>query len=107
MGRARRGGDLGDDLPARAEAGIDEPGGLETGERAAIVVEVIRLPADRAVPRQAEPREVLQDRSLELRTAARPVDVLDAQEERAAARAGLPLREACGIGVPEVQVAAG
>jgi len=101
--RTRRGVDLRGDLAARAEAGIDEPGRLQPREGDAVVVEVIRLPSRRPIPDEAEPRQVLEDRGLELRAAARAVDVLDAEEEDAAARPRLALGEERGVTVAQVQ----
>jgi len=47
------------------------------------------LAANRALPVQAEPRQVFQDRGLEPRLATDGVDILDAQEETPAAPQGL------------------
>jgi hypothetical protein len=104
--RAGGRGDLGEDVAPRAEAGIDETRRLEPRERGAVVVEMLRLPADGAVPREAEPGEVLENRGVELRPAPRAVDVLDAQEEPAVPRARLTLREQRRVGMPEMQVPA-
>ena len=60
---------------------------VELRERGAVVVEMLGLPPHRLLPFEAEPGEVFVDRRLELRPAARRVDVLDAQQQPAAGRA--------------------
>ena len=84
LGPVRRGGrtgDLGGNLLAAAEAGIEKAVGRETIEGGAIIGEMIRLPAHRLLPGKAEPGEVLINPALELRPAAAAVDILDAQQE--------------------------
>ena len=73
------------DLGAALEARIDEV--LELRERVPIGREMLGLAPHRLLPRDAEPGEVLVDRLLEFGTAARRVDVLDAQQEAAGQRA--------------------
>ena len=59
------------------------------------------------VPLEADPFEVLQQRSFELRRAARRVDVLDAQEHPAAHRSRLAEVDERGAGVAQMKVAVG
>src|SRR5712691_10162596 len=60
--RAAGASDLVLDLPPCAEARIEQPLGLEPVERGLVIGEMMRLPADRPVPIEAEPSEVLDDR---------------------------------------------
>jgi hypothetical protein len=66
---------------------------------------MFRLPAHRFRPVEPEPAEVLQIAGLDLGTAARDVDILDAEQEAAS----LPRRRFRGeerrIGMPQMQVA--
>jgi len=101
MGRTGRRGDV---LPA-AETGIDEVHGLQTIERRSIVVEMLRLPTHRLFPVEAEPGEVVVDCRFEFGTAARAVDVLDAEEEAAFRGLGYAPAEQRGIGMAEVEMA--
>ncbi len=59
------------DLAAALEARIDEPQRLEPGERRAIVIEMLALATDRLLPGDAEPGQILVDRLLVIRAAAR------------------------------------
>src|SRR5690606_10184444 len=54
----------------------------------AIERQMLGLPPHRRLPCQAEPGEILMDCGLVVRPAARGVDILDAQQEAAAASAG-------------------
>ena len=69
------------DLGAALETRIDQTLGRKLFERLAIVGEMLGLPPHRLFPGDAEPGEVLIDRGLEFRLAARRVDILDAQQE--------------------------
>jgi DNA-3-methyladenine glycosylase II len=71
----------GGDLGARAEAGINEALAFEPGQRGGVILEMLGLAADRALPVEPEPGEVLMDGGLEFGPGARAVDILDAQEE--------------------------
>ena len=75
------------DLGAALEARIDRALRLQLRQRRAVCVEMLGLAPHRLFPRDAEPGEVLVDRRLEFRPAARRVDVLDAQQEAPAGRA--------------------
>ena len=74
-------------------------------QRRAIVVEMLGLPPHRLLPVDAEPGEVLVDRRLELRPAARRVDVLDAQQQAPARRPRHVEIEQRREGVAEMQIA--
>src|SRR3546814_13558935 len=87
VGSGARGGDLGGELLAGAEAGIDQAARLQRRERLRIVGEVVRLPPHRLLPHEAQPGQVFQDRRLEFRACAVGVAVL-AAEQQAAARSG-------------------
>src|SRR5579863_5501033 len=82
--RAAGAGDFGGDLGARAETGIDDAQHIEAVEGRLVIGKMLRLLAHLAVPIDAEPSEVFEDRFGEFGLAARPVDVLDAQKEFAA-----------------------
>jgi hypothetical protein len=72
------------DLGAALEAWIDQAHAFERGQRGAISVEMVGLPLHRLFPLKAEPGQVLVDRRLVLGSAARSVDILDAQQQPAA-----------------------
>ena len=74
------------DLGAAFEARKGQAPGLERGKRRAVVVEMLGLPPDRLFPCEPEPGEILVDRRLEFRPAARRVDILDAQQQAPAGR---------------------
>ena len=87
--RAAGAGDLGLDRAPRAEAGIEQPCLLEPRERGAIIGEMLRLPADRPVPIEAEPGQILDDRRGVIRRGSGY-----GRCPRAAAETGRPLRRA-------------
>jgi hypothetical protein len=74
--------DLGPALEAREGQALR----CQFSERRTVVIEVLGLPPHRQFPFDSEPRQVLDDRSLELRAATRRVDVLHAQQQPAAGR---------------------
>src|SRR6187431_2274814 len=76
--------DVARDVGAALEAWIDEPLRLKSCQRIAIGVEILGLAPYRLLPGNPEPVEVLVDRLLELRAAARGVDILHAQQEPSA-----------------------
>src|SRR3546814_10739018 len=82
--RGAGGLDLRLDVPARAEAGIEQAGGVEAIERRGVRVEMRRLAPHRTVPLEAQPSQILQASVGDLRPAAAGVDVLDAQQDAAA-----------------------
>src|SRR5262245_7433241 len=93
------------DLGATFEARKREVSRLKLRKRRAIVVEMLRLPAYRLLPRQAEPGEVFIDCSFEFRPASSRVDVLDAEEQPPSDRERHVGVEQCGQRVAEMQVA--
>ena len=82
--RVGRGRDLALDLGAAAEAGIDQAALVELVQHLAIVGEMFGLAAHLAVPVEAQPSQVGQDRRLVFALAAADVGVLDAHQEAAA-----------------------
>jgi len=66
------------DLRAAAKTRVDQAALIEAGERRRIVVAVLALPARRRRKAKPEPSEVVEDGGLELRFAARAVQVFDA-----------------------------
>jgi hypothetical protein len=101
------GGDLGGDCGAGAEAGIDEAAGAQPVQRLGVEREPFGLPHHLAVEFQAEPAQVLDDAVDERDAAAAGVDILDAEQEVAAAGAGEIVREHCREGMAEVEPAGG
>jgi hypothetical protein len=81
--RGQRVGNVG----AGAEAGKDEAARFEIGERRVVGRSPLGLDQRRPIPLQAEPAQVLHDPVDELGAAARRVEILDPQQELAAARA--------------------
>src|SRR5215813_488620 len=65
---------------------------------------MLRLAAHRLFPVQAEPGKVLVNRRLELRPAARHVDIFDAQEETPAGRPRRLPADERGCGVSEMEI---
>ena len=61
------------DLRTAAKAGVDQAPLIEAGERRGVVVGVLALPARRRRKAKPEPREVVDNRGLKLRFAARAV----------------------------------
>src|SRR5262245_29532090 len=68
---------------------------------------MLRLAPHVCFPRHAEPTEILEDRRLEFRPTARPIDVLDAQQEPPASRARHVVIEQRGERVPQVEISVG
>ena len=68
---------------------------------------MLGLAADRGLPAQPEPGEVLEDGGLEFRPAAGPVDVLDAQQKTPARLSRRGFREQRRIGMAEMEMARG
>ncbi len=84
VGAVRRGVgalDLGLDLGAGAEAGIQHAAFAQGFQGVGIIRHMLGLAAYRQLPIDAEPGEVFVNRLFEGRAAARPVDVLDSQQE--------------------------
>ena len=88
---------------ARTKAGVDQALMVETRERRRIVVAVFALPERRRRKAKPEPGEIVDDGGLELRLAARPVQVFDAQQHAAAQFAREALVDQRRIGVAEME----
>src|SRR3954452_18401906 len=77
-------GDLDLDLAPCAEARVKQPADVEPPERGAVILKMPGLAADRSVPVEAEPGEVLDDRRVVFGPAAGVVDILDPQQKQPA-----------------------
>src|SRR5438876_8508886 len=95
-------GDEAGDLAARLEAWIDQL--IEPRQRRSVIVEMRALAPHRLLPPQAEPVEIFIDRLLVVRSAARRIDVLDAQQKTPAHRARHFEVDQRGERVAEVQI---
>lgn len=73
--------DLALDVGAGAEAGVEETSPLKLGRGGGVVVEMLALEADRLLPLQSEPGEIVEDRRGVPGRAAGRIDVFDAEEE--------------------------
>ena len=69
------------DVRAGAETRIKEIFAIQLGERLAIVLKMIRLPADGPLPIEAEPCKVLVNCVFECRFAATLINVFDAEQK--------------------------
>src|SRR5262249_40216362 len=98
-------GDEARDLAAALEARIDQPHVGQSIERLLIRSEMLGLAPHRRFPREPEPRQVLIDRRLMLRAAARSVDVLDAQQQTSVRRTRHVGIDERAERVPEMQIA--
>src|SRR5207248_11403017 len=81
MRRAAGARDFGLNFAPRAKARIEHAHRRQVIESGAVVVEMFRLPADRAIPVEPEPCQILKDRRGELLLATGAIDILDAQEK--------------------------
>ena len=91
------------DLAAGAEAGIGQPGGGEPLDRGVRAVQVLGLPLDRAVPVEADGRQVGRLPGHVLLTRRHRVEILEPQEEARAGRPREQPRQQRGPQVPQVQ----
>jgi hypothetical protein len=82
MRRTRARGDIG----TGAETRIDQPPLAQIVQRRLIGIQPRRLEQYLAIPFQPQPVQIRQNRIDMLRPAARPVDILDPHQERAAPR---------------------
>ena len=101
--RPVRRGDAGGDVGAGAEAGVEQALGAQAIQRGFVERQALRLEHHLAVPCQPEPFEIGEDRGDMFGAAAGAVDILDAQQEAAAVRAGIIVREDRRPGVAEMQ----
>lgn len=102
-----RGAEGFEDIAAGAGAGEDPAGGVEAGEGAAVEREAVALADDRLGPGEAKPVEVLEHGGDEIEAEADGVEVVVAQEERAAGGAGALGGEPERARVAEVEMAGG
>jgi len=93
------------DFRAALEGRIDQAQARQFFRRLAVARKMFRLPAHRRFPGYPEPGEVFVDRRLEFRPAAGCVDILDPQQEPAAAFARQVEIQQRRIGVAEMEVA--
>ena len=91
------------DLGARAKAGVDETLPVEPRQRRGVVVAMLALAAPRRGKAKSEPREVVDDRGLELRLAPGAVQVFNAQNQAPAGLGGEALVHERRIGVAEME----
>ncbi len=97
-------GDQAGNLGAALEARVDQILCFEPRERLPIERKMFGLAPHLCVPAHAEPSEILEDRCLEFRPAARLVDVLDAQQEASAARPRHVVIDQRRVRMPEMQI---
>ncbi len=95
------------DFRAALECGIHQPIPDQALDRDAIHLEMVRLPPHRLLPPDSKPSQVFVNRVLEFGPAAGGVDILDAQQEHAAALPRHVEIQQRGIGVAEMQIAIG
>src|SRR5258706_10929648 len=98
-------GDQPRDLAAALEARIDEPERLKPRKRRAIFIKMRTLAPHRLLELDAKPRQILVDRLLVVRPAARLVDVLDPQKKPPARRPRQLGIEQRGERMPKMQIA--
>src|SRR5205085_6209036 len=96
--------DLGLDLATCAKAGIEQPHRVELRQRRAVIVEMLGLTADRPIPIEPEPAQILEDRLGVFRAAARVVDVLDAEQKAPARFARRAPSLQCRTHMAEMQI---
>ena len=102
-----RAGVVGEDFSARTKAGIQQSSRSKAIESASVIVEVIALPAGRAVESDAEPRKILDDCVFEHSLRSRGIGIFDSEPQRAAGRARRAFVAKRRIGVAEMQSAIG
>src|SRR5438067_2487044 len=103
MRRFERCGDVG----TRAEAGIDEPLRPQLLERFGVNGAAMRLNEQWLIPLEPQPDQVLIDAVDELGPAARWVEILDAQQELAAALPRSRVPEERAVSVSQMQPSSG
>ena len=91
------------DVRARARARIEQAAPPQIVERAAVAVAAPGLAHHRLGPAQAEPAEAVEDLLLPFGPVASLIEIVDAQQERAALAARRVVREQRGMGVAEMQ----
>jgi len=104
----RRGGrrrDLGEDLPAGAEAFVHEPACSEFVDRRVVDREPVALPDHLAVPVEPEQRQIAELSALVVEVRLVSIEILHAHEEPSAPGARRQPRDRCGAEIAEVEVA--
>ena len=91
------------DLRTAAKAGVDQAPLIETGERPGVVVGVLALPARRRGKAKPEPGEVVDNGALQLRFAARSVQIFNAQQQVSVDFGSDALIDERGVGVAEME----
>ena len=92
VGRPGRGGNLGQNLFAGAEARIDQVFFLQPAQRMAVFVHMLRLAAHRKLPAQPQPGQIVFDGGTIFRAAAGAIDIFDAQQKAPAVCFRRPFR---------------
>jgi hypothetical protein len=90
------------DLRTAAKAGVDQAPLIEAGERRRVIVAMLALPARRGKAKP-EPREVVNNRGLKLRFAARAVQIFNAQQHASVDFGSDAFIHQRGIGVAEME----
>lgn len=93
----------GSDIFAAAETGIDEALGFQLLQGRGVIGEMLGLAADRFLPVEAEPMQIVIESGFEFRATAGAVDVLDAQQKTPARFARGAMSEQGGMGVAEME----
>ncbi len=95
------------DVAAGSRARENETGGVEAGEGGAVEQDALALRDDGAVPGQAEPVQIFLEGGDEFRATAGGVEIVVAEEERAAGLAGALMSDPERACVAKVKVARG
>src|SRR5690606_13670920 len=103
----RRGDGGGFDFAARAVAGKDQSGGVQSGEGGAVGGQALALGDDRFLPDEPEPAKVLDEGGGEFRSAAGVVEIVVAQQQPTAGFGGASGRGQKSARVSQVQVTGG
>ena len=100
-------GDEGACRGAAREGRVDDSPVDQRVERRTVVVKMVGLPANRLLPIESQPGEIVAYGTFELGLAARRINVLDAQQKAAACICRHVMVEHGGIGVAQMQRAVG
>ena len=91
------------DLRAAAKARVDKVLPVKLRQRRLVVVAMLALPARRRGKAKPEPGKVIDNGGNELRLAARPVQIFNAQQHASVAFGGDALIDERGVGVAEMK----
>ena len=91
------------DLRTAAKTGVDQALLIEAGERRGVVVGMLALPARRRRKAKPEPGEVLDNGALELRFAARSVQIFNAQQHASVDFGSDAVIDERGVGMAEMK----